>query len=139
MSGGVLVDSNIWLYQMLDRQDTAKASRVAERLTSADALVISHQVLVEVGANLLKKGRFPEPVIRERLAGMLACVHLVPVDGPVIFTASRLREAHLFSYWDSLILASALEAGCSELWSEDMQHGQVVEGRLRIVNPLLPA
>ena len=135
----VLVDSNIWLYQMLDRQDAAKGSRVAARLASADQLVISHQVLVEVGANLLKKGGLTEPQIRERLAGMLACVRLVAVDGAVAYTASRIREAHHFSYWDSLIVAAALASGCTELWSEDLQAGRVVEGRLTIINPLAEA
>ena len=43
---------------------------------------------------------------------------------------------HHFSYWDSLIVAFALESGCTELWSEDLQTGRVVEGRLTIVNPL---
>lgn len=52
-------------------------------------------------------------------------------------SASRLRRAHGFSYWDSLIVSAALESGCRILYSEDMQHGQVVEQRLRIVNPLL--
>jgi predicted nucleic acid-binding protein len=132
----VLVDSNIWLYQMLDRQDAAKGGRVAERLASATALVISHQVLVEVGANLLKKGGLTEPQIRERLADMLASARLIAVDGQIVLAASRLREAHRFSYWDSLIVAAALEAGCTELWSEDLQTGRVVEGRLTIVNPL---
>ena len=50
--------------------------------------------------------------------------------------ASRLRETASFSFWDSLIVAAALDAGCSTLYSEDMQHGQIVDGRLMIVNPL---
>jgi len=51
--------------------------------------------------------------------------------------ASRIRTAHQFSYWDSLIIASALEGGCTILYSEDMQHGQVIDGRLTVLNPLL--
>ena len=69
------------------RQDTAKGSRVAERLASATTLVISHQVLVEVGSNLLKKGGLTEPQIRERLTDMLASARLVAVDGPVALAA----------------------------------------------------
>jgi predicted nucleic acid-binding protein len=49
--------------------------------------------------------------------------------------ASRLRSQQAFSYWDSLIVSAALEAGCTLLYSEDMQHGQLVEGQLRIINP----
>ena len=54
-------------------------------------------------------------------------------------TASRIRTAHQFSFWDSLIVAAALEGECSILYSEDMQHQQVVDGRLTILNPLLDA
>lgn len=50
--------------------------------------------------------------------------------------ASELRDRHAFSFWDSLIIAAAFEAGCDEVWSEDLQHGRVVDGRLRILNPL---
>jgi len=49
--------------------------------------------------------------------------------------ASKLRSNNAFSYWDSLIVAVALDAGCSTLYSEDMQHGQRIEGQLTIVNP----
>ena len=49
--------------------------------------------------------------------------------------ASALREQHAFSFWDSLIVASALATNATVLYSEDMQDGLVVEKRLRIVNP----
>ena len=50
-------------------------------------------------------------------------------------TANDLRSKHNFSYWDSLIVASALENACEVLYTEDLQDGHVIEGRLRIVNP----
>jgi len=48
-----------------------------------------------------------------------------------------LRQQHTFSYWDSLIVAAALDAGCDMLFSEDMQHGQTIDGRLTIISPLV--
>ncbi len=42
-----------------------------------------------------------------------------------------------YSYWDSLIIATALQNDCSILYSEDMQHNQLIEGKLRIINPLI--
>jgi predicted nucleic acid-binding protein len=48
-----------------------------------------------------------------------------------------VRSHYQFSYWDSLIIASALETGCSILFSEDMQDGQVIESTLTIRNPLI--
>jgi len=53
----------------------------------------------------------------------------------LLLKASTLREHHAFSFWDSLIVASALATNAMVLYSEDMQDGLVVENRLRIVNP----
>lgn len=50
--------------------------------------------------------------------------------------ASQLRQSASFSFWHSLIVAAALDAGCDTLYSEDMQHGRLIDGRLTIVNPL---
>ena len=57
---------------------------------------------------------------------------------PVVESAWTLMERYRFSYFDSLILASALATGCQILYSEDLQHGQAIDGRLTIVNPFLP-
>ena len=54
MSIAVLVDSNLWLYQLLDLQAADKSVRIRAALIGIERLVISHQVLVEVGANLVK-------------------------------------------------------------------------------------
>ena len=53
--------------------------------------------------------------------------------------AVAISTKHGFNFYDSLIIASALEAGCTTLMTEDMQHGQVIEGRLTICNPFRPA
>ena len=66
----------------------------------------------------------------------LSC-RVLPDAEEAFALASALRTNHRFSYWDSLIVAAALDAGCDTLYSEDMQHGQVVEGRLRLVNPFV--
>jgi predicted nucleic acid-binding protein len=44
-----------------------------------------------------------------------------------------------FSFWDSLIVAAALESHGTTLYSEDLQHGQVINGRLTLINPFLPS
>jgi len=77
-----------------------------------------------------------EPSIRRILVELQAACDVVAVTVSTGLLASSLRENHHFSYWDSLIVAAGLEAGCTELWSEDLQAGRVVEGRLTIVNPL---
>ncbi len=56
---------------------------------------------------------------------------------PTIQSALDVQDRYRFSWYDSLIIASALEAGCEFLYSEDMQNNQVIEGRLQIVNPFI--
>jgi len=51
--------------------------------------------------------------------------------------ALSLKEKYNYSWWDSLVLASALENGCQIVYSEDMQHGQIIENCLKIVNPFV--
>jgi predicted nucleic acid-binding protein len=46
-----------------------------------------------------------------------------------------VMERYRFSFYDSLIIATALEASCTTLYSEDMQHGQLIENKLLIINP----
>lgn len=51
--------------------------------------------------------------------------------------AWELKQRYQLAYWDSLIVSSALETMCTVLYSEDLQHRQVIEGTLQIVNPFL--
>ena len=60
---------------------------------------------------------------------------MVSLDLLVVKNASRLRQQYSFSFWDSLIIARALEAGVTLLYSEDMQDGILVAGTLEIINP----
>jgi predicted nucleic acid-binding protein len=54
-----------------------------------------------------------------------------------VIKAIEIRGRYGFSYWDSLIVATALLSGCSILYSEDMQHDQVIESTLKIINPFI--
>jgi len=55
----------------------------------------------------------------------------------VLTQASTLRGRYHLSFWDSLIIASALSVSASKLLSEDMQHGMTIDGQLTIINPFL--
>lgn len=52
----------------------------------------------------------------------------------VLKEALRIRDTHVLSFWDSTIISAALAQGCDTLYTEDLNHGQVVES-LRIINP----
>ena len=101
--------------------------------------VINGQVIRELCINLLKKSTYDEPAIQELVKMLYLDMRVAPESVSIFLQASKLRKQQAFSYWDSLIVAAALEAGCTTLYSEDMQHGQNVEGRLRIINPIAGA
>ncbi len=52
-----------------------------------------------------------------------------------VFIDTNIREKYRYSYYDSLVISAALYANCTVLYSEDMQHGQIIENKLKIVNP----
>jgi predicted nucleic acid-binding protein len=131
----VFVDSNCWLYLYLSEQDPSKRDRLLDCLASCERPIISTQVLTEIGANLCKKARASEDRQRAVLQELTCHTTILPVTPGTMYRASHLRSSGTWSYWDSLNVASALDANCTELWSEDLQDGRVVEEQLRIINP----
>jgi predicted nucleic acid-binding protein len=75
--------------------------------------------------------------IRKLIFTLEAICRVEIISLVTIHTALEVRERYSFSWYDSLIVAAALEAGCDILYSEDMQHRQVINGRLHIVNPFV--
>lgn len=67
--------------------------------------------------------------------GIAQLAVIVSLDFAEYQDAFRLRNSYSLSFWDSLIVASALHSGCGTLYSEDMQHDLVVDGSLHIINP----
>lgn len=123
-------DTNVVLY-LLD--DGPKADRAEVILGQGPR--ISVQVLNESLVNCRRKAGLGWEEAAAFLEGVRA---LCPVEDLTVQThdvGRALAERYGFSIYDAMIVASALVAGCTMLWSEDMQDGLLVEGQLRIVNP----
>jgi predicted nucleic acid-binding protein len=90
---------------------------------------------------LAKKYGIRETTIKDKIIkGIAVFANTVPLGFKIYQDAFRLRSKYAISFWDSLIVASALDNGCKLLYSEDMQHGQVIEKKLNIMNPfIIPA
>jgi predicted nucleic acid-binding protein len=125
-------DTNILVYA---QQIGGKADRA--RALFADGGKLSVQVLNEFTAVSRRKQQRDWREIAEAVSDVLTMV-----DPPLALTldlhaaARALAEDHRLSFYDALIIASAIEAGCDILYSEDMQHGRTIGG-LAIVNPFL--
>lgn len=113
-----------------------KARLTAKSIGGLIRPVINSQVVRELCRNLVKQSVMAEPDLQRLIRDWYPSCELHASNEAQHLLASRLRETSSFSFWDSLIVAAALDAGCSTLYSEDMQHGRVVDGRLTIVNPL---
>jgi predicted nucleic acid-binding protein len=140
MTDRAFIDTNLAVYAYVENdRDKHRASfrLLGEMLVKKD-IYISTQVLHEFYVVLTRYKRTHAEItgyIREitRSANVKA-VSLATVE-----KCLQLKEKYGFSYWDSLILASALECGCTLLFTEDLQHNQIIEGSLRIRNPFMNA
>lgn len=137
MSGdAVFVDSNIWLYALIESADPRHIA-AKSAIKHIETPIISSQVISEVCVNLLKKAGQTEVFVQELVTSFYSEYEVVSLDKAILLKASELRLEYSFSYWDSMIVASALEASCDVLYSEDMQHSLLIEDRLKIVNPFI--
>jgi len=132
------LDSNIWLYALLSERhdlDTDRRHRRAISLISNERVFLSTQVINEVCVNLLKKTAFSENQTKELIRDFYDVHTVIELNFEVLTSASDLRIRYSFSFWDSLIVASALYANVDTLYSEDMQDSLIVSEKLQIVNP----
>jgi predicted nucleic acid-binding protein len=133
MSRSVFFDSNILIYAYTRAGE--KTERAREVLSLGG--MISTQALNETANILSRKFLVGWPRVGEIIDDILdTCPSPLPLSLETHRAALRICERYGYSVYDGLILASALEGGCKKLYSEDLQHGQVIEG-LRIDNPFL--
>ena len=128
------IDTNIWLYAFIQGQDAEK-NRVARSVIKACEIVISTQIINEMCVNLIKKMSFSEIEIQNLIASLHRKYSVFELSQDILLKASQIRDIHSFSFWDSIVAASALDCDANYLISEDMQNGFLLEERLKIVNP----
>jgi predicted nucleic acid-binding protein len=124
-------DSNVLLY--LVDSDQAKATR-AEALVWEGG-VINVQVLNEIANVTRRKSRFDWRRTHVLLDGLRDLLVVRPLTVEIHDNGLALAERYRLSIYDAMIVAAALDAGCGTLWSEDMQDGLSIDGRLLVVNP----
>ncbi|WP_254173196.1 PIN domain-containing protein [Planktothrix pseudagardhii] len=134
------IDTNIWLYRLFDDQSIAAKERERKRniaisITNQSNLIISTQVINEISANLIKKAKIDENQIKAVIQSLYNRCQVVGFDLNILESASDLRTQYNLSFWDSLIVASALAGSAETLYSEDMQDGLIVSQKLTIINP----
>ena len=133
MTGKAFFDTNVLVSRL--------ASLTSERSWPNRAgrrRIVSVQVLNELAAVMQRKLRMPWDQIRDALTAVrVFCPSPTSLTSETHDAALELARRHGWHMYDALIVAAALEAGCSTLFTEDLQNGRVIEGRLTIVNPFL--
>ena len=126
-----MLDTNVLVYAF----STDPRSVAAERLL-AKGCAVGLQGLNEFANVARRKLGMNWGEIGEAVAVIRAlCPRLLPLDADTHGDALIHAERHGLSFYDALMVAAALRADCRVLWSEDMQNGRLIDGRLRIVNP----
>jgi len=131
------LDTNILVYSD-DPRDTVKHSVAIELVKNHlrnKSGVVSLQVLQEYFTSATGKLRLTADLAKRRVE-FFALMQLVEPGIADILAAIDLHRLYGISYWDALILHCAKKAGCRQLLTEDLQHGQTIDG-VRIVNPFL--
>ncbi len=123
-------DTNVLLYLL--SEEATKADRVEELLSAGG--IISVQVLNEFATVGARKLAMRIAEIRQILLTIRAICTVKPLDVETHELGLELAERYRYSIYDSMILATALRAGCSTVFSEDFQHGQKI-GRMTIIDP----
>lgn len=139
MNGRQFVDTNILVYAHdLDAgHKYERAAGIVKSLWEQGTGVISVQVLQEFYVNVTRK--IPEPLPLTHARGLIGAYSAWQVEVPAaetVIMASEIQQRNQLSFWDAMILATAMTGGVESLLTEDLNHGQILEG-VRIENPFL--
>lgn len=131
MPGKFFIDTNIVIYAL--GKQTEKTA-IAKRLFSTEP-IISTQVLSEAANVALRKLALPIIEATALVETLKELCHIELITTASIDRAFQIADRYKFAWYDSLIVASALEAGCEKLYTEDLRHGQIIDAQLTVVNP----
>jgi predicted nucleic acid-binding protein len=138
MPDKIFIDTNLWVYLFLDSEkitDINKKNTVSEILKKSSNIVISAQVLNEVSNVFIKKYKFDLGKIGNIIDKILDSTEVYPITSDNTINSLKLLKKYSLSFYDGLIISSALESGCNKLFSEDMHNALVIDKKLTIINP----
>jgi predicted nucleic acid-binding protein len=134
-------DTNIlvYLFDADAEEKKEQASVLFEKEASAGRALLSTQVLQEFYVVVTRKLLVPlEPEIAEGVVRKLSLLPVIGIDSEKVLSAIGRSQRLQLSFWDALIIETALAGGAIRLFTEDLQHGQIIDG-LQIENPFIAA
>lgn len=134
MNAKSFFDTNSLVY-LYSEDELEKKAQIVTQIKKIENRWISTQVLNELSNTLRRKFKLEYSDIANVIAEIRANFEIITVQIETIELALKIAEKYRYSYYDSVIIATALETSCTLLYSEDMQHKQIIEERLQIINP----
>lgn len=132
MKDKVFIDTNILIY-LYSEDEPGKKERSLNAISNYDC-VTSTQVLNELSNVMLKKFRVLPADLANVIDDIVYYCNVSTIDVGIIKNAIEITNKYKYSFYDSLIISSALDNECRLLLTEDMQNGQVIDGKLTITN-----
>ncbi|MFA6065685.1 MAG: PIN domain-containing protein [Candidatus Babeliaceae bacterium] len=136
MSDKIFLDTNTLIYAY-SVDEPLKKLAIEQIIENNYDIILSTQVINEFVNVMSKKRKIPLSEIVITVDELVANFFIVQVTMQTIQQALMLSQKYHYSYFDSLIISSALEHGCSILYTEDMHHQQLIENKLFIKNPFM--
>ncbi|MFN6017450.1 MAG: PIN domain-containing protein [Verrucomicrobiota bacterium] len=133
MPAEFFLDTNILLYAASGAVNEKEKRAIARELLTREGGSMSVQVLAEFYVNATAKLKLPEDKVA-RILESLENYPIQPISEAVFWSAIAIKKRYQMSYWDSAIIAAAIELGCKTVYSEDLNNGQVYAG-VRVINP----
>lgn len=135
MQDKVFLDTNIIIYSY--SEDEIKKQSIALKILEnfEENIVISKQVINEFTNVLFKKFKLSADEIENVLLELDSVIPIVDFDIKTQIKAIRLKDKYNLQFYDALIVATALESGCTIIYSEDMHHNLLIDNKLKILNP----
>jgi predicted nucleic acid-binding protein len=132
MTGKPTFDTNVLIYAFGQHDDERK--HIAKEIITK-CNIISIQVVNETACVLMKKFKFQIQEL-DRVTQFIKKKFVVSdLNLHVLDHTLKIADQFGFSFWDSMIVAAVLENHCTVLYTEDLQHKRIIEGRLEIINP----
>ncbi len=135
MQDKIFIDTNIYIYMKVCSENIKKHELSKELLNNKN-IILTTQVIKEL-SNVLIKKNIDKIILKKFINYIYSLCEVKNISQDELINAITIKEKYKFQYFDSLIIASALANKCSILYSEDMQHGQIIENSLTIINPLI--
>lgn len=137
MKDRYFIDTNIWVYAHLKEVGNNKHDLALNLLETLPILVSSTQILNEYYSVMLKK-KIKDVYIQDNIEVIIDIAEIQLIQLETISLTHEFKLKYRFSYWDSLVSASAMIGDCDYLITEDLQHNQIItyqSRQLKIINP----